>query len=47
MRSDRVTPIEHLSVSIQFDAYAWEQTIGAQTFDWGIGTTQLAFHYNF
>lgn len=42
----RVTPIEHLSISIQFDAYAWEQEIGLQTFDWSIGTTQLAFHYN-
>jgi hypothetical protein len=43
----RVTPIEHLSVSIQFDGYGWEQNVGAQSFDWGIGTTQLAFHYNF
>jgi hypothetical protein len=43
----RVTPIEHLSISIQFDAYAWEQDIGTQTFDWAIGTTQVAFHYNF
>jgi hypothetical protein len=43
----RVTPIEHLSISLQLDAYAWEQDIGAQTFDWAIGATQIAFHYNF
>ncbi len=28
-------------------ATAWEQDIGTQTFDWAIGTTQVAFHYNF
>ena len=43
----RVTPIEHLSVSIQFDGYGWEQSIGNRNFDWGIGTSQVAFHYNF
>lgn len=44
----RVTPIEHLSISLQIDGYGWENDNNpSQTFDQGIGTNQIAFHYNF
>ena len=44
----RVTPTEHFSIALQVDAYAWEDdSVGGQTFDMSIATTQVAFQYNF
>ena len=44
----RFTPIKHLSIALQVDAYAWEEDgILGQTFDLSIATTQVAVQYNF
>ena len=44
-------PITNLGLSLQVDAYAWEddsfEDIGGPSYDLAIGTTQLAVHWLF
>lgn len=44
----RFTPIQHFSMALQIDAYAWEEE-GAfgRTYDVGVVASQIAFQYNF
>ena len=43
----RFYPTAHLGLSLQIDAYAWEEDDGFETADLAIGATQLGIHYLF
>lgn len=44
----RFFPTEHLSVGFQIDAFAYEDdSLASQTFDIGVGTSQLSLQYLF
>jgi hypothetical protein len=40
-------PIPHLGLSLQIDAWAWEEDEGFSTYDFAVGSTQFAIHYLF
>jgi OmpA-OmpF porin, OOP family len=43
----RFYPTPHFGISLQTDAYAYEEDDFGATYDLGVATTQLAFHYLF